>query len=69
MPCKYHALFIHSIDFFVSMDEHVFKEESVQRVYQYLRRMKANQDLDQFTLTHLKKPEGTGKECLECLLE
>lgn len=56
-------------EFFVSMDEHVFKEESVQRVYQYLRRMKANQELDKFKLRPLKKPEGTGKECLECLLQ
>uniref|UniRef100_A0A1X7THY6 Death domain-containing protein n=1 Tax=Amphimedon queenslandica TaxID=400682 RepID=A0A1X7THY6_AMPQE len=55
--------------FFVAMDEHVFKEESVQRVYQYLRRVKANQELDQFKLKKFKKPEGTGKECLECLLQ
>ena len=42
---------------FVAMDEHVFREESVQRVYQYLR-MKDKQD-----------PEGKEDECLDCLLE
>ena len=52
---------------FVAMDEHVFREKSVQRVYQYLRRMKAKQDLDQFILSD--RPEGKEDECLDCLLE
>ena len=51
------------------MDEHVFREESVQRVYQYLRRMKANQELDKFSLNYSKRPEGTMSDCLKCLLE
>ena len=52
---------------FVALDEHVFREKSVQRVYQYLRRMKAKQNLDQFRLS--ERPEGKKNECLDCLLE
>lgn len=52
---------------FVALDEHVFREKSVQRVYQYLRRMKAKQNLDQFRLS--ERPEGKENECLDCLLE
>ena len=47
----------------------MFREESVQRVYQYLRRMKARQEIDKFKFKHLLEPEGTKNECLECLLE
>ena len=54
---------------FVAMDEQVFREESVQRVYQYLRRMKAKQDLDGFKLQLSERPEGKENECLDCLLE
>ena len=52
---------------FVAMDEHAFREESVQRVYQYLRGMKAKQDLDKITLS--ERPEGKENDCLNCLLE
>ena len=51
------------------MDELVFKEESVQRVFQYLRRRSAKQDLDSFKLKYNpNKPEGKESECLQCVL-
>lgn len=51
------------------MDELVFREESVQRVFQYLRRRKAKQDLDKFKLHYIQdKPEGKVQECLDCIL-
>ena len=51
------------------MDELLFKEESVQRVFQYLRRRIAKQDLDRFKLIYNpNKPEGKESECLQCIL-
>ena len=59
------------------MDEIVFKEESVQRVYQYLRRIAQKMNID--TYTFLKKSpktselqyqvEGKPEDCLTCVLK
>lgn len=50
------------------MDETVFKEESVQRVYQYLKRRDGESDLDTFKLKYDPyKPEGKESDCLDCL--
>ena len=54
---------------FASMDEKVFREENVQRVYQYLKRMKLKQDLDKLKVNQSSKPEGSKQECLDYLLE
>ena len=62
------SITISDVDF-VAMDEQVFRKESVQRVYQYLKRMKAKQDLDGFKLQLPERPEGKEDECLDCLLE
>lgn len=51
------------------MDRTVFKEECVQRAYQYLRRKKRKQDLHKYTLDYNpEKPEGEEQECVDCLL-
>lgn len=54
---------------FASMDEKVFGEENVQRVYQYLKKMKLKQDLDKLKVDQSSKPEGSKQECLDYLLE
>ena len=52
----------------VLMDETVFKEESVQRVYQYLKRRHAESDLDTFKLKYDPyMPEGKESDCLDCI--
>ena len=54
----------------VLMDETVFKEESVQRVYHYLKRRHAGSDLDKFKLKYDPyKPEGKESECLDCIFQ
>ena len=50
------------------MDMTLFKEEEIQRVYQYLRRIRNGEDLDLFEF----KPEvvdSDPKLCLQLMLE
>lgn len=49
------------------MDETVFKEESTQRVYQYLKKRQEQGTLDKFEFDP-KKLEGTMRECLDCIM-
>ena len=58
------------LEYTVLFDEVVFREESVQRVYQYLRRRMARQSLDSFHLKYdCNKPEGRENECLDCIIK
>lgn len=58
------------LEYTVLFDEVVFREESVQRVYQYLRRRMAKQSLDSFHLKYdSNKPEGRENECLDWIIK
>ncbi|XP_078518528.1 E3 ubiquitin-protein ligase rnf213-alpha-like [Lissotriton helveticus] len=50
------------------MDCNIFKSDSFQRSYQYLKKYRNRQSLDTFCFTS-SKIEGSEKECLEILLE
>ena len=50
------------------MDENLFNQEKIQRVYQYLKQIKAKKNLDRFQFN----PEVTDSnpdECLQLVLE
>ena len=59
------------------MDEIVFKEESVQRVYQYLRRIAQKINLDAYKFLKERpetselqyQVEGNPEDCLTCILK
>ena len=56
----------HAFADLVLVDESVFRSKSVQRVYQYLRRYMAKQDLHSFTF-NAENIEGKPDECLNCI--
>ena len=47
-------------------DESVFKEDSVQRVFQYLKRFANSVSMDSFSYS---KQEGNTEECLSTILK
>ncbi len=49
------------------MDDEEFKSNSYQRVYQYIRRFTAKQNLDSFSFNGCV--EGTPQDCLEIILQ
>ncbi len=49
----------------VLFDETVFKDNGVQRVFQYLRRFESKMSLDNFVYS---EPEGKSIECLSTIL-
>ena len=67
MKSKLHVLILHTANH-ILMDMTLFKEEKIQRVYQYLRRIKAKQDLDLFDFNP-KVVESDPKLCLQLMLE
>ena len=48
----------------IGMDQKEFEGPTIQRVYQYLRRHAANQDLDNFSFKDSLKVEGNVSDCL-----
>ncbi len=49
------------------MNDEEFKSNSYQRVYQYIRRFTAKQNLDSFYFNECV--EGTPKDCLKIILK
>lgn len=52
----------------VFMDEEEFESNSFQRVYQYIRRYTAGENLDNFSFKE-SSVEGTPQECLQQIVE
>ena len=50
----------------IGMDQMEFEGDTIQRVYQYLRRHAAGQDLDHFSFSD--RVEGNVQDCLKIIL-